>query len=147
VFQVVLVSSLMVAMASAQRPVPPAFARSGAVRGTAARLELEPGQSVPQPFRRVSLPLYRGRGFSLQDGQEPKPVPAVTQLPPFQPGHTADRSNDNNDNELKRMGDGDDGAAADASPQPVRSQQVQQFDRIQQQPEKQFNGFRPQVRK
>lgn len=156
-FQVVLISSLMVAMVIAQqRPVPPQFSRSGAGRGAAARLELEPQQTVPQPFRRVSLPLYRGRGFSLQDGQDQKSIPAITQLPPFQPRPAGDNNNNNNNNELNRVGDVDDETAVDALPQTVRSsqvpqqqaertQQTQQFDRTQQQPEKQFNSFRPQV--
>lgn len=153
-FQVVLVLSLIVATAIAQRPLPPAFARSGAGRGATAQLELEPQQPVPQPFRRVSLPLYRGRGFSLQDGQEPKSIPAITQLPPF--NYQVDNNNNNN-NGMNRVGNGDDDTATDALPlQPVRlsqvshqqaerTQQIQQFDRIQQQPEKQYNSFRPQV--
>lgn len=66
IFQVVLVSCCLTVLAvqafAQQRPVPPAFARSPQGRFSAA-VDLEPEQPVPQPFRRVSLPLYRGRGF------------------------------------------------------------------------------------
>lgn len=161
----ILASSLMVVVAVAQlRPVPPAFARSSGQGRAAGPLELEPHQTVPQPFRRVSLPLHRGRGFSL-DGQEPKPVQAVSQpSPTFQP-----RQQPIENNEFIRVEEnGGDEDAADG-PQPTRQAvlqqkltenrfqqqqtdnrfQQQQLDRAaqqQQQPEKQFgSGFRPQV--
>lgn len=37
-------------------------------------LNLDAEDPLPQPFRRAAVPLFRGRGFSL-DGQEPKFVP------------------------------------------------------------------------
>lgn len=142
-----------------QRPIPPAFSRSGLHhnRGIVGSSELESHQTVPQPFRRVSLPLYRGRGFSL-DGQEPK----STASPPVQQ-QTSSQPIENND-EFNRTGNSDD---ENDVPQPTRQallqqkqvdrgQQQQHFDRIQQQqqhvdsiqqqPEKQFPAFRPQVR-
>jgi len=128
-----------------QRPVPPTFTRSTLQSRDANQLNLDPQQPMPQPFRRVSLPLYRGRGFSLE-GQEPiKPV--LTQQT-FQP-----RPVENFDGET----------AGNDAPQPTRQapqqqfertqqqqvdrvqQQQQNIDRIQVQPEKQFSGIRPQV--
>lgn len=129
-----------------QRPIPPSFTRP-VVHGRAP-LDLDPQQQVPQPFRRVSLPLYRGRGFSLE-GQEPN-RPLVQAQQTFQP---------------KPVEDINDDAARDDAPQPTRQAPQQQFertqqqqvdrvqhqqqhiDRVQTQPEKQFPGFRPQVRK
>jgi len=131
-----------------QRPVPPAFTRPTVQGRGIAQLNLDPQQQVPQPFRRVSLPLYRGRGFSL-DGQEPN-KPQMTQQT-FQP-----RPVENVD--MDSTVDVD-------TPQPTRQipqhqfertpqqqvdrvqQQQQNIDRIQAQPEKQFPGFRPQVYK
>lgn len=137
-----------------QRPVPPAFARSTLQSRVAAPIELEPHQPVPQPFRHVAVPLYKGRGFSL-DGQEPKPFPLVTQTFPQRPTVSTES------NEFKRI---DSNADAANEQQPARPQQVaekilqqadkvqqqqeriqQQTERIQQQPEKQFSGFRAQV--
>lgn len=129
-----------------QRPVPPAFTRPSVQGRGIAQLNLDPQQQVPQPFRRVSLPLYRGRGFSLE-GQEPN-KPQVTQQT-FQP-----RPVENVDADATTNVD---------TPQPTRQvpqhqfertqqqqvdrvqQQQQNIDRIQGQPEKQFPGFRPQV--
>lgn len=129
-----------------QRPVPPTFTRPAVQGRGIAQLNLDAQQQVPQPFRRVSLPLYRGRGFSLE-GQEPI-KPQVAQQT-FQPRPVENVNVD--------------AAAVDDAPQPTRQapqhqfertqqQQVdrvqhqqQHIDRIQSQPEKQFPGFRPQV--
>lgn len=74
VFQVVFVSYCLTALAvqafAQQRSVPPAFARPSQGRFSAAA-DLEPEQPVPQPFRRVSLPLYRGRGFGKTAAEGP----------------------------------------------------------------------------
>ncbi|XP_001948708.1 uncharacterized protein LOC100162898 [Acyrthosiphon pisum] len=145
-FTLFVATSLMVTVAlGQQRPVPPTFTRPSVQGRGIAQLNLDPQQQVPQPFRRVSLPLYRGRGFSL-DGQEPN-KPQVAQQT-FQP-----RPVENVDVDV---------AAVDDAPQPTRQapqhqfertqqQQVdrvqhqqQHIDRIQPQPEKQFPGFRPQ---
>uniref|UniRef100_A0A2S2NBU9 Larval cuticle protein 16/17 n=1 Tax=Schizaphis graminum TaxID=13262 RepID=A0A2S2NBU9_SCHGA len=144
-FIVFIATSMVVTVALAQqRPVPPAFTRSTLQSRDVAQLNLDPQQPMPQPFRRVSLPLYRGRGFSLE-GQEPN-KPVVTQQT-FQPRPVENV-------------DGD--AAGDDAPQPTRQASQQQFektqqkqvdrvqqqqqniDRIQSQPEKQLSGFRPQ---
>ncbi|XP_025206465.1 uncharacterized protein LOC112602551 [Melanaphis sacchari] len=140
-----IATSLLVTMAlGQQRPVQPTFTRSTLQNRDIPQLNLDPQQPMPQPFRRVSLPLYRGRGFSL-DGQEPN-KPVVTQQT-FQP-----RPVENVDGDV----------AGDDAPQPTRQapqqqfertqqqqvdrvqQQQQNIDRIQAQPEKQFPGFRPQ---
>lgn len=145
-FILFVATSLMVTVAlGQQRPVPPTFTRPAVQGRGIAQLNLDPQQQVPQPFRRVSLPLYRGRGFSLE-GQEPN-KPQVTQQT-FQP-----RPVENVDV---------DAAAGNDAPQPTRQvpqhqfertqqqqvdrvqQQQQHIDRIQAQPEKQFPGFQPQ---
>jgi len=158
-FQIVTVSSLMAAATIVQaqqypRPVPPAFSRSAHGRGVVGSLELEPHQTVPQPFRRVSLPLYRGRGFSV-DGQEPKPTATsqtALQQTFLQPRLAAPPTE--NDEELNRAGNGEGGNDAAEVPRPTTGQQrqidrgqQQQADRTQQQqqPGKQFAAFRPQV--
>lgn len=139
-------SLMTVVFSQQQRPVPPTFTRSGQGR-VFSPLELEPHQPVPQPFRRVSLPLYRGRGFSM-DGQEPKPTPLIQQT--FQPKPAPIENN-----EFNQVGKNNEDSIADEIPQPTRQallqqqiergQQQQQVDRIQLQPEKQFTSFRPQV--
>jgi len=157
----------MIVTLAQQRPIPPEFSRPTKGRFTTP-LELEPQQAVPQPFRRVSLPLYRGRGFSL-DGQEPKPVPQVLQQQTFQPKPAPIENN----SEFSRVGNSNQDSTTDIL-QPTRlqgppllqqaersqqqqaervqqqqvdrvQQQQQQIDRVQQQPEKQFPSFRPQV--
>lgn len=146
----------MVAVASAQqqRPVPPAFTRPTHGRAVIP-LDLEPNQQVPQPFRRVSLPLYRGRGFSL-DGQEPKPAPAglVQQQQQLQQQQTFQPRPVENGNEFSRVGASNNDDEENAPPQLGRQTQQQQVDRVQQQqidrvqqqqPEKPFPSFRPQV--
>lgn len=114
----------MAAATAQQRPVPPAFARASALQSRAAApaLELEPHQPLPQPFRRTPLPLYKGRGFSL-DGQEPKPFPLVQA---FQPRPSAPAEN----KESVRAENNED--AADEQ-QPTRQAPQQPAERIQQQ--------------
>lgn len=173
VLQIVLASFLVAAAMAQQRPVPPAFTRSGVAGRFNLPLELEPNQQVPQPFRRVSVPLYRGRGFSL-DGQEPKSELQVPQQTFLQPRPTA---LPNENPEFSRVGNNNAEENAADNPQPTRQvpqlqqqqhadrsqlqaerfqqqQQHQQIDRIQQQQqhtdktqhEKQFPNFRPQVK-
>ncbi|VVC34909.1 Hypothetical protein CINCED_3A017475 [Cinara cedri] len=168
---IVFASSLMAVALAQQRPVPPAFTRSGSAGRFNAQLELESNQQVPQPFRRVSVPLYRGRGFSL-DGQEPKQTPQIQQQAFLQPRPT---TLPNENPEFSRVGNNNAEENAADFPQPTRQapqlqqqqqvdrnqlqaerfqqqQQHQQIDRIQQQQqlldknqhEKQFPNFRPQ---
>lgn len=143
-FQILVVSSLLAITLAQQRPVPPAFTRATQGR-FATPLELEPNQPVPQPFRRVSLPLYRGRGFSL-DGQEPKPAPLLPQQT-LQPRPTL-ASIENNNGDSNRVGNTAQDEAAEVPPQPTRlqappfqladrNQQQQQAEKIQQQQQQQ----------
>ncbi|XP_050534753.1 uncharacterized protein LOC126901883 [Daktulosphaira vitifoliae] len=109
-------------------------------------LNLEAEDPLPQPFRRPAVPLFRGRGFSL-DGQEPKFVP-IDQ--PTHPTFSFENDKSNSDESSNSNSNSESKESEDDKPngQPTARQTLFQYqsqpERNQQQPP-QFPGFRAQT--
>ncbi|XP_050430454.1 uncharacterized protein LOC126839281 [Adelges cooleyi] len=109
-------------------------------------LDLEPQEPLPQSFRRTALPLFRGRGFSL-DGQEPKPVLVGQQRFPMEDGEfskdeSSSSSSSSSSSESKENNKPDGQLNVRQTIQ--HQHQLQQQQEIMHQQPPQFAGFRVQ---